>query len=826
MRLLAPVLLLAACPPPATNVGDTDTDGAGPDPYDVQVGPYDVDIRWTSYGIPHLVAADDGSIGFGLGYVAAQDHICVIADQIVKTRSERARYFGPGTDNVNVDSDFGWLHLGVRAGAEATFLQMPANGQARLVGYAAGYNQYLSEVGSDGLPGPCRGAAWVQPITHIDLLAYYYSMGQWASGYNLVTTVGNAQPPGTGQNGEVVPSVPAPDLSILEPVKDPPIGSNGWAIGKDNSATGGGALLSNTHFPMTGERQWHEFHLTIPGELDVYGVGLVGLPLVAMGFNKDLAWTHTVSNTPRFVPYLLTLQPGNATSYLVDGEVVPMESQTYTIEVQGQGSVSRTLYRTRFGPVWNAPVVGWGIAAMTYRDVNVLNTGLLSTFDGMDRASTLEEFEAAHREHQGIPWVHTMATTRDGRALYMDSAATPNIPPEVWQRYDTFASSNFFASQFANFGLAVFDGSTTSMDWADDPDAARPGTVPHKNVPRVERSDFVANANDNYWLPNPASPITGVGRIYGPPDSARSARTRQNLRYLMGMGESPEIGPDGKWTLDELEAAAMSMRSLGAELLLDGVVGRCTGAPAQTITFDGAPKTVDLAAACATLAAWDGRGTTASEGAHLWREFIGSGPIVPDDLFRAGNLFTTPFSASDPVGTPRDLTPSPETGPDPVLQGLAFAVARLEKAGIELDAPLGDIQRRKKLGTDDTWPVPGGQYFEGYIGIATWSGKSGDTTLLPALTRGTVLNGTTGLTSDGYVVTNGNSFMMAVQFGPDGPQAKAVMVYSQSENPESPHFADQMPVYAEGKMRPVLFDDAAILADPNLVTKTLSLPAQ
>lgn len=824
-RSLFLAVMLTACPSEGDDVFDTDTD-LPPDPYDVQVGPYDVELRSTSWGIPHLLAEDNGSIGFGLGYVAARDHICVIADQIVKTRGERSRYFGPGENNANVDSDFGWRHLRVRESAEETFLELSEDSQARIVGYAAGYNRFLEQAGPGGLPPDCRDAEWVQPISHIDLLAYYYSMGMWGSAYNLVELIGQAQPPNTDGQGDVAPVHPAPPLDILDPVLEPPIGSNGWAFGSELSSTDGGALLSNTHFPMFGERQWHEFHLTIPGELDIYGVGLVGLPLVAMGFNEDIAWTHTVSNTPRFVPYLLTLRSDDRTVYKFDGEDRPMEATTYTVDVrQSSGeieSVERTLYRTHYGPVWNAPVVGWGIQAMTFRDVNERNTGLIPTFDGMNRATDLASFEEAHRVHQGIPWVHTLATGREGKALYMDSAATPNIPDAVWDRYDTLVSENFFVRQYQGFGLAVFDGSTSDFDWADDELAARPGTVPHSETPWLQRDDYVANANDNYWFTNALQPLAGYPRIYGPSGTTPSSRTRMNHHYILGLGEDPERGSDGVWSLQEIEAAATSMRSLGAELLLDGIVDRCTGADPVSVTFQDEEVQVDVGPACTVLAAWDGRGTTDSVGAHIWRELIGSGPVQPSDLVRQGALFAVPYDPSAPLTTPRDLTPAPAEGPDPVLQGLALATLRLELANVPLTASLGEIQVRKK--GDTVHPAPGGQYYEGYIGISTWGGRSGNTTMLPIPSRAPLVNGTTGLTEEGYVVSNGNSFVMAVQFDEDGPQARAHLVYSQSEDPASPHFDDQgRDLEGPGVMRPILYRQDDIVADPNYASERLTL---
>lgn len=815
MRRLLPVLLLVAS---CTGNGESD-EPIAPDPYDVQVGPYAVTIRTTSYGIPHIVAEDEGSIGYGIGQVWGRNHICTLADQILKVRSERARYFGEG----QLDSDFGWLALGVRRQAEEGFLSLDQRLQDRIVGVAAGYNQHLADTGVDNLPAACRGAEWVKPIDHIDLLSYYLSLGQWGSGYNLVELIGQARPPG-GESSRELPLEPPP-MEVLEPVKHPPIGSNGWAIGRDLSSTDGGLLLSNTHFPMTGERQWMEMHTTIPGELDVYGVALVGLPLVAMGFNEDIAWTHTVSNTPRFIPYLLDLAPGGI-RYEYDGEIVPMTATEYTVEVQNGGSVesvSRTLYSSQYGPMWNAPVVGWGGQAMTYRDVNDNNLGMLPTFDGMGRATDLESFKASHRDFQGIPWVHTMVTDKEGNAFYTDSAATPNISPEAWAAYDAFASSDFIIRQFQGFGLSVFDGGDPTMAWTEDERAARPGAVPFDDAPQVTRGDYVTNANQNYWLANGFEPLDPAPRIYGPTRTPATPRTRMNHRYLQGLGEDPERGEDGVWSLEEVEAAALSMRSSISELLLADVVTRCDAAVGPvSVTYEGNAEAVDIGPACRVLGSWDGRGGTESVGAHVWRELLGSGPIEPDDLGDAGPLFATGFDPNDPIGTPFGLAPAPESEPDPVLAGLALATLRLNAAGIPLDAPLGEVQIRKMA--DREIATPGGNYFEGYIGIATWSGRGGDSTLLPGISRGTEYNEITDLTDEGYVITNGNSWVMALQYTPEGPVARAVMTYSQSEDPDSPYFADQTELYASQRMRPILFREADILADANLVVEELTYP--
>ena len=787
-----------------------------PDPYDVEIGPYEVDIRWTSYGIPHIKGADYGSVAYGMGYAMARDHVCTLADQIIMVRSERARFFGPGLDGEHIDSDFGWKGLQIVEQAERAFLDMPEDIQAAIIGMSAGYNRYLEETPPSEMDPTCAGQDWVRPMNHIDLLAYYLHLGQLSSGKNLVREVGNAAPP-FGRSARK----PPPPLSALEPYLRPKIGSNGWAIGGDRTESGRGMLLSNTHFPSEGELQWWESHLTIEGELDVYGVSLLGSAAINMGFNEDVAWTHTVSSTPRFIVYQLDLDPLSPTRYLYDGQYIDMESEEHSISVlQPDGSLAeqtRTLYHTRWGPVFNAPLVGWStLHAYTWRDVNSNNLGLFSTFLGMDRATDMASFEAAHRDYQGIPWVHTMFADKEGQVLYLDSAATPNLTPAAELAYAQYVEDDIVASTFAGFGVIVVDGKDPIYDWVEDPRAAQPGAVPYDDAPRLQRSDFVCNANDNHWLSNPLSPLTGYPMLYGDTVSPRSGRTKMNTRMLLEEGGAS--GEDHRFSLAELEAAAFSARAATEEDLRDEVIARCQGVGEVSVEIDGDTKVVDIAPACAAIEAWSGTYGVDAIGAHVWREFVVSEQHSWSDLTDQGLLYGDAFDPNDPIYTPSQLAPAAD--PDPVLQSLAIATFRLQEAGIALDARLGDIQYRMKGG--ERYSVLGSSYYDGVISVASFEGGNG--TLLPLEgEQGEVLNASTGLTPEGYLVNNGNSWVMAMQFTEEGPVAEAVLVYSQSESEISPHYTDQTELYAQERFRPILFREADILVDPNLEQLHLSL---
>jgi hypothetical protein len=45
---------------------------------------------------------------------------------------------------------------------------------------------------------------------------------------------------------------------------------------------------------------------------------------------------------------------------------------------------------------------------------------------------------------------------------------------------------------------------------------------------------------------------------------------------------------------------------------------------------------------------------------------------------------------------------------------------------------------------------------------------------------------------------------------------RTVLAPSQSDNPDSPNHADQTVMFSEKRSKPILFEEAAIRADPNL----------
>jgi len=772
---------------------------------------YRATIRRTQYGIPHIEAADFASVMFGQGYAFAEDRACTLLDQVVKVRSERSKWFGPGTDDANLTSDFAYLHLGVRQRAE-DFWANTASTRLRdeITGWTAGFNHAVATLGNASLPGWCAGQAWADTtVTEVDLLAYFDDLMLLASSRNFLGSIGDLQPPAsdtatadTGVPTETtIAAVDAATTTTAAP------GSNGWAIGSEWSATGGGLLLANPHFPWEGELRLWESQLTVPGKLDIYGATLSGVPGVLIGFTEKFGWTHTVSAGSRFTAYRLPLTPGDPTSYTYDGAPTPMTSSTYSIDVLGTdgtlSKVDRTLWDSRYGPIIAVGPLGWDAStAYTLRDANLDNLEALEQFLGMDNAQSFDEFQKVHDTINGIPWVNTIAVSSDGRAWYADTAATPRLSAEAIAAYEQSKTTDLVVQTVADNGAFLLDGSNPLFEWTDAPGARDPGLVPFSEQPKIERRDYVFNSNNSYWLAHPDTPLTGFSPLHGGEGSAPGGRPHINDLMLRS-----SAGADGKYTGAEIEAALFSNRSLTGEQWRDALVAKC----------DASGRT-DLVEACAVLAKWDLAYHTTSVGAVLWNTLL-------DEIVKAkgstalghGDLWAEDFDPARPMATPSGLKDDDATTAF-MLDALGKAVTAQQAAGIALDAPLGSVQRDARPGS--TVGISGTSSDD--VANITSCCARGGSLLGPKADVGT-FDGTHSFTDKGFIpVTYGSSFVMALEFTPSGPSARAVLTYGQPDDPADPDFTSQTAVWGSEHLRPVLFRSADIAADPTMVEYEVS----
>ncbi len=730
-----------------------------------QVTQASADIRRTSYGVPHIRANDERGLGVGIGYAYAQDNLCLLANEVVTVNGERARFFGPEQatleERSNLASDVFFTWLNTPDAVDAFWKAQSPQMQQRIQGYVAGYNRYLKE---QGAPAQCQ-AAWVRPLVVEDLvkltrrLLVEGGVGQFAE-----ALVGATPPQATAG---VQLSAKAFELAAANQQRFTlDRGSNAVAVGRDRSFNGRGMLLANPHFPWVGGMRFYEMHLTIPGQLDVMGAALPGLPVVNIGFNQHLAWTHTVDTSKHFTLYRLTLDPKDSTRYMLDGKSIPLDKKAVTVQVkQADGSLkggTHNVYSSQFGPVvqWPGKLDWDSHYAFSLRDANLGNDRVLQQWYAMNRAGSLKELQTSVHTLQGIPWVNTLAADDQGQSLYMNLSVVPNV---------SAAKLAQCSDPRAGLQMIMLDGAHSACAWDIDPRAAQAGIFPADQLPQLQRTDYVQHSNDSAWLANPKAPLTGFSPVISQDNIGLGPRARFAIQRLQSLDKHP-IG------VADLQNMVMGNEVYLASQVMPDLLTFC----AKHLGADAAA----LQPLCSSLKNWDQRANLDS-GVGLVH-FIN----LMQHLQQVPDAWRVAFDPAHPLTTPTGLAIDRAPVAKALREAMLASSADVDKLGL---SRWGDIQ------VSGQTPIHGGPQELGiYNAMQTVPRADGK-----------------------REVVSGTSYLQIVTFDDKGPNAIGVLAFSESSNPASNYSKDQTQAFSEKNLRPLPFTDAQIKADPQYQIQTV-----
>lgn len=723
-----------------------------------QVTQASADIRRTTFGVPHIRANDERGLGYGIGYAYAQDNLCLLANEVVTVSGERAKYFGPEQATLeernNLVSDVFFTWLNTPQAVSAFWNAQTPQIQQRIEGYVAGYNRYLKE---QGAPAQCQ-AAWVRPLVAQDVIKLTRRLLVEGGVGQFADALAGATPPQA--TASVKPGLKAFEQASANQQRfSLDRGSNAVAVGRDRSFNGRGMLLANPHFPWVGGMRFYEMHLTIPGQLDVMGAALPGLPLINIGFNQHVAWTHTVDTSKHFTLYRLTLDPKDSTRYLLDGQSIPLEKTSVTVQVkQADGSLrpqARTVYSSQFGPVvqWPGKLDWDSHYAFSLRDANLGNDRVLQQWDAMNRATSLKALQTSVHTLQGIPWVNTLAADDQGQSLYMNLSVVPNV---------SAAKLAQCSDPRAGLQLIVLDGSHSACAWDIDPRAAQPGIFAAADLPQLERTDYVQHANDSAWMANPKAPLTGFSPVISQDHIGLGPRARFALQRLQSLAKQPI-------KVTDLQNMVMDNEVYLASQVMPDLLAFC----ANRLGADAAT----LQPLCTSLKHWDQHANLDSGVGLL--HFIN----LFEHLQALPDAWRVAFDPAHPPTTPRGLAIEREPVANALREAMLASTAAVSQLGL---TRWGDIQ------VSGQTPMHGGPQQLGiYNAMQTVPRADGK-----------------------REVVSGTSYLQIVTFDDHGPQALGVLAFSESSNPASQYSKDQTRAFSEKKLRPLPFTDAQIQADP------------
>jgi len=391
-----------------------------------------VRVQRDRWGVAHIYAKNQHDLFFAQGFVVAQDRLFQMELWKRSGQGQLAEVLGPAA----VERDINARRLRYRGDLRAEFASYAADTRQILEAFTSGINAYIDAIekpGARGLPIEFRIAGFKpehwKPEDCLNRMAAYSMTGNAKSELKNAEVVALIGAPAATELIGFDPAVtldPAPgiDFSGLSPalienvvssdrrIQLPPTAlqeSNNWTVSGALTATGKPLLANDPHRVIAEPSLRYIVHLVAPG-WDVIGAGEPGLPGVAAGHNRQIAWGFTIFGLDQQDLYLETLNPTDRQLYSVPGGWARMTVTIETIRVRGAAPVEVQMKFTRHGPLlWED---GTRALALRWVGSEPGTAGYLGSL-ALDRARNWQEFEKAMPRWK-VPSENIVYADRDG----------------------------------------------------------------------------------------------------------------------------------------------------------------------------------------------------------------------------------------------------------------------------------------------------------------------------------------------------------------------------------------------------------------------------
>ncbi len=348
----------------------------------------EVSIHFDAYGVPQIIATSSNDLFVGQGYVHAAQRWWQLEWARHQGHGRLAELAGPGF--VEQDRLMRTLRLSQLASAELE--RLPDDSRQMLEAYTQGINNWLNQQPDeypaweyDVLAEAFGDTVDIEPWTVHDTLVLQYLVGWRFNQFSMLTELlksevvevagplvaaivlpdypYDAHPvvmdpswqPNHEESSTSMSSVKA-DLPTNNPITNHSVGSNAWVVSGTYTTSGLPLLANDSHLGIQLPSFWYEnglhcVEVTPDCPYRVYGFSIVGAPGVMAGHNQHLGWGFTSAQTDLGDFYRLEINPENPLQYRYQDSYLDMETSSEIIMVRGGEPVTIDVRRTRFGPV-------------------------------------------------------------------------------------------------------------------------------------------------------------------------------------------------------------------------------------------------------------------------------------------------------------------------------------------------------------------------------------------------------------------------------------------------------------------------------------------
>lgn len=562
-----------------------------------------------------------------------------------------------------------------------------------------------------------------------------------------------------------------------------PGASNNWAVDGRHTTTGRPLIAGDPHQPLASPSLFWLHHLdAADGSLDAIGWSFVGGPTVALGHNRDVAWTATTT-----YPDMMDVWDveGDLDTVSVGGATASIVRRSERIEVAGGEPVDLVVEEVPgYGVILPddlAPLpIGRVSRRLLFRWTGFRVTHEFRGFLDFDRATSRAAFEAAVDRIE-IGSFNFVAADEDG--------ITYRVSPMVPDRgVPTDARRPWF----------VLDGDDPETFWTGE--ILGPALLPRSHG---GARGWIGSANNDPYG------FVADGRIGGDPfyfgvffdPGIRSARIDGELERLVARGNV---------TLADMEALQDDTYTLYADDYIPVLdeVWASRGTDPLLASFRDRPE---LDALVARLDGWDRRMERTSSEAVVFHAFMFflAERVLRDDLVLVFDAILDAESAFILKWLSEALL-GRAPGADTI-----FDEPRQVSVATALERTARWLAERFPDGTY-TWGELHGTLFRSLHGdrlASPWTPTDGSCGTLNR--ADTVFFAGTDRPNERLDSTDGSIYRMIASFRDDGtPEAFFTMGRGVSGEPTSPHWDDLHADWVETRYRRLRYLDAEVEADP------------
>lgn len=734
-----------------------------------------VTVALDSYGIPHITAQNDHDLFFVQGYLTAKDRLFQMDYFRRRAEGKMAEILGSGA----IPEDYQARLIGFQDQAEAIYKKLARKQQALLQAYADGVNAFIQEH-RQSLPSPFQKLHYTpDPWQPKDSLVFGRVMSWRLSeslgeeielarlfkdlGPSILMTLRRLHPalPITissaqklqGALPSAFPQKSEKLLALLGRLNrhlaffSQVAGSNNWVVAPQKSSSGAPLLANDPHLSLDIPSIWHEVHLTSPG-LNAIGTTFPGVPGIIVGHNEHIAWGVTTVGYDVLDLYLEKKDPQRKGHILFRGKSEPVQTREITIRYR-EGEKLRTK-KMRLRKTLHGPVLlDLGNHFLTFRWTGQKPTFEVLAFWKILHAQNLADFRKA------------LLDFRVGAQNFVYADTAGNI---FWQ-----ATGEVPIRPKGCIPYLPMDGSSGHCEWQ--------GAIPYEKLPHLLNppQGFIATANNR---PVDKRYPYYIGLLFDA--GFRAARITERLK------EKPKI------SFRDMQDIQFDNLSLPGKKVTPLILRALADAPLEG----------SCAQAAEFLKKWDDHTGRESVGSTIFHKTLQQAAILSlkDDLGKyfeelggrseliLGLLLRAP--AADPLYDDK-TTPQKETRDDILRLSFHRACQALQK----------------ELGKDPaqwTW----GRLHQLTLDFPLLKEQSIGPLPLPGAIH-TVNAASFGLLSN-FHFGGGPSLRFVAELKGKVEHAENVLPGGESEDPTSPHFQDQLPLWTKGRAHPMFFSSKSV----------------